>query len=156
MSFLFDYQVYKLASSFYVEYPHFKYPEILSKSPRAYNCILIDLHMDYFICLPFRSDMRHANGYHFKTTIRSQTHKSGIDYSKMVIISDTKYLDGGVVVDRDEYLEMVHNINKIVSDALRYLETYIAHKNGTKILHPNKYFRKYGKSTLPYFDSIIL
>ena len=89
MSFTFDYQVYKLSSSFYASYPHVKYPEILSKSPRAYNCILIDLHMDYFMCLPFRSDVRHSNGYHFKTTLRSKSHKSGIDYSKMVIIQDT-------------------------------------------------------------------
>lgn len=156
MTFSFDYQVYKLSPSFYSDYPYIKYPEILKKGTRAYNCILIDLHLDYFICLPFRTEMNHSNGYHFKTTVRSTTHKSGIDYSKMVIISETNYLVDGVAIDRDEYLEMVHNINKIVNDASRYLEAYILHKSGKKVLHPNKYLRKYGKSTLPYFDSILL
>ena len=40
----------------------------------------------------------------FTTTLRSQKSKSGLDYSKTVIIKDTDYLDTATtaIVDRDD------------------------------------------------------
>ncbi len=149
------YQVYKLSSKFYQDYPHDQFPEILEKPTRGYNCILIDCHSDYFVCVPFRSEIRHSNGFHFHATNRSRSHRSGLDYSKMVIITDTDYLDNNAIIDRDEYRAMIDNIDRIVKEALAYLTTYINHKNGTEILHPKRYQRDYSKSALPYFDSIL-
>ena len=156
MNYNFDYEIYKLSVKFYNDYPHDQYPEILEKSTRRYNCILVDINTDYFICLPFRSDMRHHNGYSFKKSKRSKHHRSGIDYSKMVIIKDVNYFEKGVVIDTDEYKEMVLNINTIVNDSVEYLSKYVNHKKGISILHEKQYQRLYGLSSLPYFDSIII
>lgn len=156
MNYNFDYEIYKLSAKFYNNYPHNQYPEILEKPTRRYNCILVDINTDYFICLPFRSDMRHQNGYSFKKSKRSKHHRSGIDYSKMVIIKDVNYLEKGAIIDTDEYKEMVLNINTIVNDSVEYLLKYINHKKGISVLHEKQYQRLYGLSSLPYFDSIII
>ena len=50
---------------------------------------------------------------------------------------------------------MMKNISTIVQDVLEYVNTYVNHKNGTAPLHPREYARKYGFSTLPYFDDIL-
>ena len=74
----------------------------------------------------------------------------------MVLIQKRTYLDAGkVVVDQDEYTETVRNIRKIAGEAVGYLEGYIQHINGNKVLHPKEYARKYQYSTLPYFHDIM-
>ena len=151
----YDYQVYKLSAKFYQDYPHNKFPEILEKPTRGYNCILIDCHTNYFVCVPFRSEINHSNGFHFHNTNRSKHHRSGLDYSKIVIISDMDYLDGNAVIDKDEYQAMIDNIDRIVQEALLYLTIYLNHKNGIAKLHPRRYQRDYSRSALPYFDAIL-
>lgn len=152
----FDYQLYKLTSKFMSDYPVSIYPEILSKPDRPHYCILIDTHCDYFICVPFRSNIGHNNAYLFKGTKRSKRSRSGLDYSKIAIIKDGDYLDdNAVVVDQDEYVEAVKNAKTIVKDATEYVDTYIAHINGTTPLHPKDYDRKYKFSTLKYFHDIL-
>ena len=47
------------------------------------------------------------------------------------------------------------NIDKIVNDAVNYVETYIKHASGEKTLHPREYDRLYGYSTLPYFNNLL-
>ena len=84
----FDYQLYKLTSKFMSDYPISSYPEILSKPDRPHYCLLIDTHCDYFICVPFRSNIGHNNAYLFKGTKRSKRSRSGLDYSKIAIIKD--------------------------------------------------------------------
>lgn len=127
----FDYQIYKLSNKFAENYPQSSYPEILTKPDRPHYCLLIDTHSDYFICVPFRSNIMHDNAYLFKNTERSKRSRSGLDYSKIAIIKDTAYLDDqNVVIDQDEYKETVKNAAKIT--------TYIAHINGTTTLHPKE------------------
>ena len=50
---------------------------------------------------------------------------------------------------------MMKHLSQIVEEELEYVDTYIKHKKGEKILHPRKYAREYGYSTLSYFDSIL-
>lgn len=154
----FDYQVYTLSSAFVSDYPLNTFPELMYKQGRPYTCLLIKTHEDYFLCIPFRSSINHNNAYHFKTTKRSQNSQSGLDYSKTVVITNMSYIDSTVpaIVDQDEYSEMVQNLPKIVREELDYVSTYIKHKNGEKPIHSREYARKYGYSTLPYFDSILL
>lgn len=64
-------EIRRLSNSFYADYPEGLFPEILRKDARAYTCLLIDLHTDYLICLPFRSRMVHTKGFHFSNTVRS-------------------------------------------------------------------------------------
>lgn len=84
-----DYQILKLTDVFYREYPNPPYNEILKKNNRAYNCLLFQSHYDYFICIPYRSEISHKYAFHFTNTTRSREHKSGLDYTKIVIISES-------------------------------------------------------------------
>ena len=153
----YDSQVYLLSSQFMKDYPLSSYPELMYKQGRPYACLLIETHDDYFICVPFRSSIHHKNAYLFTDTARSQRTQSGLDYSKIVVISDNTYIDSvtPAIVDSDEYGEMMRNLPRIIGEVLTYTNTYINHKNGTSPLHEREYNRKYRFSTLPYFDKIL-
>jgi hypothetical protein len=127
------------------------------KLGRPYTCLLIETHDDYFLCVPFRSSINHRNAYHFTGTQRSLKSRSGLDYSKTVVIKNGDYIDSATpaIVDQDEYSEMMKNLPAIVQQVLDYVNAYIGHKNGTAPLHPREYTRRYSFSTLPYFDSIL-
>ena len=122
------------------------------KQARPYNCLLIDSHNDYFICIPYRTSINHNNAFHFKNSQRSRKAKSGLDYSKIVIIKDTSYLaNSNAIIDQDEYRETFVNMDRITREALSYVDKYILHTKGEVILHRNEYERLYRFSTLKYF-----
>lgn len=147
-----DCQVLKLTDAFYATYPNPPYTEILKKKQRAYNCLLFQTHYDYFICVPYRTEVKHSFAFHFKTSKRSAVHKSALDYTKIVIISKSEYIDTATaLIDKDEYNETMINIKKIKTDALQFVEDYVAHINGSCSLHPNEFQRRYAFSPLRYF-----
>ena len=150
-------QVYLLSNRFIQDYPATKHPELMHKPGRPYTCLLIDTHDDYFICVPFRSSINHNNAYFFKRTVRSKKTRSGLDYSKIIIIQNPDYIDSATpaVVDQDEYNEMTTHLQQIVKEAVSYVNTYISHVNGTSPLHPKQFFRQYGYTTLTYFHDIL-
>ncbi len=146
------FQILRLTDDFFNSYPNPPYTEILQKHQRAYKCVLFQTHYDYFICIPFRSEMNHHYGYHFKLSQRSSIHKSGLDYTKIVIISKTEYIDSNdAVIDTDEYKETIQNSAQIMSDALKFVEDYVSHITGDKTLHPREFARRYSYSPLKYF-----
>lgn len=148
----FDYEINLLSNDFIADYPTKSFPELMHKQGRPYNCLLIEMHDGYFICIPFRSNINHNNAYFFKRTKRSRVSKSGLDYSKIVIIKESKYLDSKkAIVDSDEYTETVHNITKIAREVVEFVDKYIAHISGKKILDKREFERKYKYSTLKYF-----
>ena len=149
-----DYQILKLTDSFYATYPNPPYEEMMKKTKRAYNCLLFQSHYDYFICIPYRTEIRHKYAFRFTTTRRSQIHKSGLDYSKIVIIAKTEYIDSvDAIIDKDEFNETMINLERIKQEALLFVEDYVAHMNGTKKLHEKEFARRYGFSTLMYFHN---
>ena len=75
------------------EHPDPPYHEILKKNQRAYNCLLFQSHYDYYICVPYRSEISHPYSFKFKKTQRSKSHRSGLDYTKIVIITKSEYID---------------------------------------------------------------
>ena len=151
-----DVKIYQLSAEFLRAYPAELYPELMYKKGRPYSCLLIDLHMEYRICIPYRSSIHHKNAFFFTGTERSRRTKSGLDYSKMVLIREESYLDDrNVVVDQDEYRETIRNIRKIAGQAVDYLDGYIQHINGEHPLHPKSFARKYQYSTLPYFHDVM-
>lgn len=151
-----DNQILRLSEKFYRDYPNPPYYEILKKKKRGYNCLLFQTHYEYFICIPYRTEIQHRYAYRFKNTCRSQKHKSGLDYLKMVIIKDLEYLDDKIaLIDKDEYKETMRNLEKIKKDALEFLEDYIQHMQGQKLLHKKEFARRYQYSSLPYFHSIL-
>ena len=154
----FEYNIYRLSDKFRHDYPPAAYPELLEKSGRAYACLLIDTHQGYYICVPYRSNIKHKNAFIFKGTNRSHKGHSGLDYSKIVIIADSDYIDFATeaVIDSDEYSKTKRLINIIASGAVAYVEHYVRHINGEEPLSSKDYNRIYGKSTLPYFDELLL
>ena len=123
---VFDYQVLNLTSKFYSDYPDPPYGEIIRKETRPYNCLLIQSHYGYFICIPYRSHVNHKYSYRFKNSVRSRNNKSGLDYTKIVIVRNSDYIGlCDAVVDTDEYKETRENIEYIKNDAQTYIDNYV-------------------------------
>lgn len=147
-----DYQILKLTEQFYANYPNPPYIEIMKKSGRAYNCLLFQTHYDYFICIPYRTEIAHEYAYHFKKSARSRKHRSGLDYTKIVIIKNADYIDNkNAFVDKDEFNETMIHLEKIKQEGLAFVEDYIKHLKEECILHPSEFRRRYQFSTLKYF-----
>lgn len=97
----FDYQILNLTQQFYVDYPDPPYKEIIRKNNRPYNCLLLQSSYGYYICIPYRSYINHKYAYKFKNSNRSKRTKSGLDYSKIVIIKNNDYIENGnAIIDR--------------------------------------------------------
>lgn len=147
-----DDQILKLTDCFYRAYPDPPYREIMKKHGRAYACLLFQTHYDYYICIPYRTEISHPYAYHFKKSIRSRKHQSGLDYSKIIIINKNEYIDSvDAVVDKDEFNETMIHLDTIKREALAYVEDYVKYKKQEIKLHPREFARRYQYSTLPYF-----
>ena len=149
----FDYQVLNLTQKFYTDYPDPPYKEIVRKNSRPYNCLLIQSHYGYFICIPYRSHIRHKYSFMFKNSLRSKRAKSGLDYSKIVIVADSNYIgQTDAIVDKDEYNETRNNIEYIKNDAQEYVDDYVNYLSGNSTKYDKKEFERiYQYSTLQYF-----
>ena len=149
---IYDYQILKLTQKFYRDYPNPPFTELMTKDARSYNCLLVETSYDYFICIPYRTEIRHKYAYKFTGTQRSMHHKSGLDYTKIIIIKNPEYVDNkDSLIDKDEYNETIIHIDTIVNNAVKYVEGYVNHCNRTKELHNREFSRKYGYTTLKYF-----
>ena len=150
-------EIYKLSNKFYTDYPETQYPELMLKNNRPYTCLLIETKDEYFICVPFRSNITHKDAFLFKNTQRSSHTPSGLDYRKTVIIKNSEYIDSvtKAIVDDDEYKATIANIERIVNEVNEYVEKYIKHIQQTSILHPREFERHYQYSTLKYFHDIL-
>ena len=92
----------------------------------------------------------------FQGTQRSLRTKSGLDYTKIVLVDKDNYLDNRrVVVDQDEYIEVQKNLKQIAEEAVVYVDGYIEHVTGRSVMHPKQFERRYKYSTLPYFHDIM-
>ncbi len=153
----YDSELLLLSSKFIQDYPPAIYPELMYKCGRPYTCLLIDSHYDFFICIPFRSSIKHQNAFMFSSTVRSKKTKSGLDYSKIIIINDNDYLNTKepVIIDQDEYIEMIRNLPTIAKEANDYVDSYVNHIKKKSPLHPKAFIRKYQYSSLPYFHNIM-
>ena len=81
-----DFQILKLADAFYEAYPNPPFKEIMTKRQRAYDCLLLQTEKELLVCIPY--------AYHFKKSARSRKFRSGLDYSKAVIIRNMEYISG--------------------------------------------------------------
>lgn len=150
-----NYKICKLTKHFHNDFPSKKYPEMLIKPNRPYLCLIVKLHENTYLCIPYRSDIKHKNSYLFKNSHRSKKSSSGLDYSKMLILNNLDYLSYGII-DNDEHKETMQNINIITKKVIRYIKTYKDHISNIKPLSYQAYNRHYKFSTLPYFDSVIM
>ena len=152
----FDVDVRLLSQQFVDDYPSSLYPEFMHKHARPYACLLIDTHEDYIISIPFRSSIHHNHAFLFSGTQRSKSTRSGLDYTKLVLIQKLEYIDNSAaLVDNDEYKETRTNIVKIVNQLSKYIDDYVNHMKGTQLLHPREFSRRYRYPTLKYFHDIL-
>lgn len=152
----YDFELKKFTEKFYIDRNKNSWHEVLEKKERVYNCVVIDTFYDFLICLPFRSDMSHKYGYRFKESSRSKLTKSGIDFTKMILLENDNYLSDGIaLIDKDEYNEFMKNSNIIISDAIDYLNDYIKYKNGDCQPSLQESHRKFKYSSLKHFDYIL-
>lgn len=149
----FDYQVLNLTPKFYSDYPNPPYSELIRKKSRPYNCLLIQSSYGYFICIPYRSNINHKYSFKFKNSQRSKRGKSGLDYSKVVIVRNSDYIEtSNAVVDQDEYVETRINIGHIKNDVQTYINDYVEYSAGRSDKYDEKKFNHiYLYSTLKYF-----
>ena len=148
--------IYNLSAQFYADYPQNHFKEIATKKGRPYSCLLIEYIDDTYICIPFRSHVNHKYAYHFKNSDRSKRDRSGLDYTKTILIRNDVYLDSKTaIVDQDEYKEVMKNLPRIAKEIYQYISDYKDDLNGVKKLHHREWARRYGMSTLPYFNDFL-
>lgn len=102
----------------------------------------------------FPIEVRFITNMHsiFQASIRSRKHKSGLDYSKIVIINTTRYIESvDTIIDKDEFNETMMNLDRIKSEALKFVEDYVFHMNGIEFLHKREFERRYSFCPLQYF-----
>lgn len=149
-----EFKILKLSDEFYRAYPEKRFKEILRKKERPYSCIVFELRNDSFLCIPFRSEIKHPYAYHLKNSKRSIENSSGLDYTKTVVVNNNSYFrKEQAVVDYDEYVEIINNINQIKFSAMSFVDDYIKHTVGTALLHASEYKRRYQFSPLKYFHN---
>ncbi|MCD7894215.1 MAG: hypothetical protein LUG60_11055 [Erysipelotrichaceae bacterium] len=150
---MYDYEIRRLSRKFYSDYSHSLYPEILTKINRNYNIVIFELDClsECYVCIPFRSEMHHNNGYRFRYSKRSKKHFSGLDFSKLVIITKIIYIGESTMIDSDEFNEFYAYKDYIHNNLKKYICDYVNHYKGTKIMNKREFNRKYQYSTLKYF-----
>lgn len=149
----FDYQVLNLTQQFYNDYPDPPYKEIVRKNSRPYNCLLLQSRYGYFICIPYRSNINHKYAFKFKNSVRSRKSNSGLDYSKIIIVTNSEYIGKtDAIIDKDEFNETRDNIEYIKNDTQRYIDNYVGYMSGKLLKYDEKEFNRiYRYSTLKYF-----
>lgn len=147
-----QFRICRLSDNFFESYPKTEYPEILEKRDRPYHCMIFEISDTYCACVPYRTQIKHPYAFHFRNSVRSIAHKSGLDYTKTVIINRITYLNTEqMVIDQDEYVETVRNMTRIKKEVFDFIEKYRKHIRGEEVLHPLEYRRRYCYSPLKYF-----
>ena len=95
--------------------------------------------------------LEHNNGYKFKFSNRSKKHQSGLDFSKLGIVSKDDYIGESSTIDIDEYKEFEKQEDRIHMNLERYIHDYVEHINDHVPLHIKQFERKYKYPTLKYF-----
>ncbi len=142
-----DYQLNYLSPEFYCEYNSNDYPEIENKENRPYMVVLIKIENNTF-AVPFRTNVPHNNCYKFKKSTRPTNTVTGLDYTKAVIVNDSKYIGAAARINDKEYIEFNTNYSFIVKQFKKFVFDYIKFANGKTNYYSAKKF-KY--TTLKYF-----
>ncbi len=142
-----DYQLNYLSADFCNKYNSSDYPEIENKDNRPYMVVLIKIKNNTF-AVPFRTNVPHNNCYKFKKSTRPTNTVTGLDYTKAVIVNDSKYIGAEARINDMEYTELNENSVFIIRQFEKFVADYIAYANGKKNYYAVKKF-KY--TTLKYF-----
>ena len=146
-----DFKIVTLSNSFYKKYCSDRFPEILKKKTRPYNCLLTKSEKGYYICIPYRSSIRHSDSFLFYKDNSNKPY-AGLDYTKIIILKDLDYVDNeNVLIKTDHYKKTNLHIKRICKDANEYVENYKKYLEGEIEFDIREFERKYRYSTLKYF-----
>lgn len=141
------YKLNYLTAEFYNQYNSAEYPEIENKSNRPYMVMLIQIENNTF-AIPFRTNVKHNNCYKFENSSRPTDSITGLDYSKAVIVNESKYIGAAARINDMEYTELDANYHIIMKQFASFVKNYIKFANGKL----NEYqAKKYKYTTLKYF-----
>ena len=142
-----EYKLNYLSDEFYKKYKTELYPEIENKENRPYMVMLIKINGNTF-AIPFRTNIKHSNGYKFKNSSRMTNTVTGLDYTKAVIINDSKFIGESARINDMEYIELDMNYHIIIARFRTFIRGYIKFAGGKT----NEYqAKKYRYTTLKYF-----
>ena len=96
-------------------------PEILLKGDRPY-CIALVVVNGIKFAIPFRTNISHKYCYVFYASDRSQ--KSGLDFSKSVVITKEAYIGNDAIINSNEYKEFINKQAVIVNRFENFLQDY--------------------------------
>jgi protein AbiQ len=136
-----------LTDQFYIDYAHCA--EIEKKAERPYVQVYINVNNLEF-AIPLRSNLSHNNVFW-----TDKPNRCGIDYSKAVIIEDTKYIDTTLkpYIRQAEFKALLGKERDVVRGLLDYIEKYKAARiNPSK--HDEMFFLPF--STMQYFEKYII
>lgn len=69
----------------------------------------------------------------------------------MIIVFKYEYIGTPIFIEKRRMAVFAKNVAIIQEEVFQYLETYIKHVNGTKVLYPRVFNKMYQYSTLKYF-----
>lgn len=146
------FELRKLSDKFYQDYDPKFYPEIEQKRGRPYAVLMVIVN-DVKFAIPLRTNIKHAYCYKFKATNRETISRTGIDFSKAVVIKNDRYLGDLTDIDYKEYLELRKKTYFIIKKFRQYIDGYLhlLKCGGHKYLE-----RKYKYSTLRYFKDDLI
>lgn len=127
---------------------------MMKKIKRPYLILYLYNEYDFVICVPFRSHIKHKQCYIFKKNIKSRKIKSGLDYTKVILLKDLKYVNiENIKINEKDRIDIKENIDKIASCIFNFIETYINLYNTSNENKSVEFQRKYKYTTLKYFHS---
>lgn len=137
----------RLSQDFYNDYDSNRFPEILRKIDRPYMVIIVKIDNNTF-AIPFRTNIRHKSGFMFTRTCRNTQCVTGLDFSKSVIVNDSRYIGEETTIDNLEYTDLSNQIRFIIQRFTTYINGYKRYAAGKL----NEFeSRKYKYTTLKYF-----
>ena len=140
----------KLSSKFFTDFPNTNYPELEFKKNRPYVILVCKINEITF-GLPFRTNVKHSLCYKFKKTTRNTNSSTGIDFTKAVVLNKSEYIGIATTIDSKEYIELDKNIIYIISKFTHYVNSYVLYKKGNAF--DKNIEHKYKYSTLQYFHN---
>ena len=108
-----------LTKLFYETYEGYK--EILLKEKRQY-CIALFIVDGITFAIPFRTNINHKYSYIFKNSPRSD--RSGLDFTKAVVITDDSFIGEDTTIDNKEYSEFINKQVVIANRFEKFIKDY--------------------------------
>lgn len=138
-----------LSQDFYNDYPHSFYPEMESKQSRPFLVFIIKID-DHKFAIPFRTNIKHSYCYKFNNTSRNTNSSTGLDFSKVVLVDNIKYIGPKANIDKKEFIELSSKVRFIKSKFENFYNKY------KRIMlnpsnYPIEYFSLKSYSTLKYY-----